>query len=180
MGLAPPSLSGRETCPFRFPSPRGGPLPGSSHPWCLSGSLRRATWGSRRGRVEGGGAPAARVGRAPRSQHCPLPAAGWGPGHQDTVPGLMLPGAGSLGSALCPPLPQWPLIAVSRPQLSPPTRTPVPPSPGPSSLWVLRAHSAKLTPPSSLEEGRGDTARGAHSASTASWGALPGALAEHC
>ena len=126
MGLAPPSLSGREACPFRFPSPRGGPLPGSSHPWCLSGSLRRATWGSRRGRVEGGGAPAARVGRAPRSQHCPLPAAGWGPGCRDTVPGLMLPGAGSLGSALCPPLPQWPLIAVSRPQLSPPPQTPVP------------------------------------------------------
>ena len=49
------------------------------------------------------------------------------------------------------------------------------------SLFLgMRAHSAKLTPPSSLEEGRGDTARGAHSASTASWGALPGALAERC
>ena len=69
---------------FQVPFPRGGPLPGSSHPWCLSGSLRRAMWGSRRGGVEGGGAPAARVGRAPCSQHCPLPAAGWGPGRQDS------------------------------------------------------------------------------------------------
>lgn len=162
-GAGPLCLFAREVCPCKFPFPQGWPFARVlSSLASVLGSLRRARWGSRRGGVEGGGAPAAPVGRDPRSHHRPLPVAGWGLGCQDTVLGLTLPGTGSLGSARCPLLPRWSLIAVSRPQLSPPPRDPC--LPGPSSLWVLRAHSAELTPTQFI---RGEIARGGHSASTA-------------
>lgn len=174
--MAPLSLFGREACPFRFPFTQGWPFTRVlSSLVSVLGSLRRVRWGSRRGGVQGGGEPAAQVGRDSRSHHCPLSAAGWGPGRQDTILGLMLPGAGSLGSARCRLLPQWPLIAVSRPQLSPPPWDPRPP--GLSSLWVLRAHSAELTPTQFI---RGGQRRNCPRPPRPSWGVLSGTLAERC
>lgn len=98
-----------------------------------------------------------------------------GAGRQGTILGLVLPGAGGLGSARRPLLRQWPLIAVSRPQLSPPPWDPR--SPGLSSLWVLRAHSAELTPTQSI---RGGQRRNCPRPPRPSWGVLSGTLAERC
>ena len=148
-GSGPLCLLGREVCPCKFPFPQGWPFARVlSSLASVLGSLGRAMWGSRRGGVGGGGAPAAQVGGDPRSHHRPLPMAGC----QDTVPGLRLPGTRSPGFSRCPLLPRQSLIAVSRPQLSPPPRDPCPP--GPSSLWVLRAHSAELTATQFFRGGR--------------------------
>ena len=132
-GSGPLCLLGQEVCPRKFPFPQGWPFARVlSSLASVLGSLARAMWGSRRGGVEGGGAPAAQVGGDPPSHHRPLPVAGWGLGCPDTVPGLRLPGTGSPGSSRCPLLPRWSLIAVSRPKSAHLPGTPVPQGRAPS------------------------------------------------